>query len=50
MNIFWFGFEARAELSLSQYVHEGTDMLIFSILLAIVVVAAGNSSSLIDLT
>ena len=33
----WFGFETRAELSLSQYVHEGTDMLIFSILLAIVV-------------
>ncbi len=33
----WFGFEDRSRLNLSAYVHEGTGMLIFSIIAAIIV-------------
>lgn len=33
----WFGFEDRSRLNLSEYVHEGTGMLIFSIIAAIIV-------------
>lgn len=32
----WFGFTYRSDINLSEYVHEGTGMLIFSILLAMV--------------
>lgn len=34
----WFGFKYNNDLNLSQYVHEGTGMLIFSIILAMVLV------------
>lgn len=34
----WFGFEYNTDMNLSQYVHEGTGMLIFSIVLAMVLV------------
>lgn len=34
----WFGFQYKNDMNLSQYVHEGTGMLIFSIILAMVLV------------
>lgn len=34
----WFGFQYKSDINLSQYVHEGTGMLIFSIVLAMVLV------------
>jgi hypothetical protein len=34
----WFGFQYKSDMNLSDYVHEGTGMLIFSIVLAMVLV------------
>jgi hypothetical protein len=34
----WFGFQYKNDMNLSQYVHEGTGMLIFSIVLAMILV------------